>query len=113
MRRLEHNQRCELLGEFFRLFASAVRVKIFCCLKDGPLTVSRIADGVGIALPNASQHLRLMRHLGAVRCTKKRNLRYYRLSDKRLLRAAELIAEVLEQRQTELTRIGDRRAGRD
>ncbi|NNM86072.1 MAG: winged helix-turn-helix transcriptional regulator [Phycisphaerales bacterium] len=110
MQKLDHNHRCELLGEFFRLFASAVRVKMFCCLKEGPLTVSQIASQVGIAMPNASQHLRIMRHLGAVRCAKVGNHSYYHLGDKRFMQAAELIAQVLEQRHAAQSRFASRRS---
>ena len=110
MQKLDHDHRCELLGEFFRLFASAVRVKMFCCLKQGPLTVSQIAAQVGIALPNASQHLRIMRHLGAVRCVRMGNRSYYQLGDKRFMQAAELIAQVLEQREASQSGFVTRRA---
>ena len=52
---------CELLGSFFAIFANATRMRIFCALHGGARTVTGIAEHSGISIPNASQHLRLMR----------------------------------------------------
>lgn len=96
---MDHRQRCELLGDFFGIFANAARMRIFCCLNDGPFTVSQIARNVGITLPNASQHLRLMRQMGAVKAIRAGQRVYYHLADERLIQAADLIGRVIEERQ--------------
>ncbi len=99
-----HSQRCELLSEFFRIFANAARMRIFCCLNNGPRTVSLIAREVGITLPNASQHLRLMRQLGVVETTRAGRNVYYHLADARYVQAADLIGRVIAERQSKQRR---------
>ena len=92
-----HDQRCERLGEFFGIFAHAARMKIFCCLQNGPQSVSHIAREAGITLPNASQHLRLMREQGAVDSKRSGRRIYYHLADPRFIEAANMVADALAQ----------------
>ena len=91
-----HDQRCERLGRFFSAFANAARMRIFCSIQDGPRQVSQIAVEAGITLPNASQHLRLMRQLGMVRTRRAGRNVYYYIADKRFVQAANLAADALE-----------------
>jgi ArsR family transcriptional regulator len=97
MKSSPHDQRCERLGEFFGIFAHAARMKIFCCLQYGPRSVSQIARETGITLPNASQHLRLMREQGAVDRKRSGRSIYYHLADSRFIEAANMVADALAQ----------------
>lgn len=89
------NSACKLLGDFFAIFAHANRMRVFCALQQGPRTVSQIAEHVGISLPNASQHLRLMRDRHAVVAEKRGQHVYYRVADERFITAAQMIADAL------------------
>lgn len=84
---------CELLGEFFSTIAHASRIRILCTLQDGPRTVTEIALRAKISVPNASQHLRLMRDRGAVLAQKRAQNVYYQVADPRILHAMMLIRE--------------------
>ena len=57
--------------------------------------VSELAEGAGVTLQNASQHLRLMRDKGAVTTEKQGQYVYYKVVDKRLLDGACLIRNAL------------------
>ncbi len=88
---------CEMIGDFFTVFAHPVRIRIFCALRRRPRTVSQIAAYAQVSLPNASQHLRLLRDKGAVVAEKHAQQVFYRVADARLLQAAELIRQLLLQ----------------
>jgi DNA-binding transcriptional ArsR family regulator len=89
---------CELLGDFFATLAHATRMRIFCTLQREAKTVTEIAEGAGVSITNASQHLRLMRDRGAVIAEKRAQRVYYRIADPRFVEAAMLIREALSQR---------------
>jgi DNA-binding transcriptional ArsR family regulator len=89
---------CELLGDFFATLSHATRMRIFCALQREAKTVTEIADEAGIAITNASQHLRLMRDRGAVIAEKRAQSVYYRIADPRFVQAAILIRDALSQR---------------
>ena len=86
---------CELMGGFFSLLAHPTRIRIFCALEHGPRTVSALAEQTQISLPNASQHLRVMRQNGALTSEKRGQHVFYRIADSRFLQAAELIRDAL------------------
>ena len=95
---MEHNldhTACDQLGAFFTIFAHPTRMRLFCALREGPRTVSQIAEYAGITLQNASQQLRLMRDRGAVVARKSEQHVFYSVSDPRFFQAAEIIHEAL------------------
>ncbi len=99
---------CELLGDFFTIFANATRMRVFCALQQESKTVTEIADHAGVSIANASQHLRLMRGKGAVIAEKSAQNVYYRIADQRFLQAAVLIREALLDQMREKTRDASR-----
>ncbi len=98
MKRLMNEASCELLGDFFETFAHGTRMRIFCALQREPKTVTEIANEAAVSIPNASQHLRLMRDRGAVIAEKKAQSVYYRIADQRFIEAAILIRSALSER---------------
>ena len=55
------------------------RLRIVELLRDGPLTVSEIADQVGLRQPQASKHLKVLSDKGVVEVEADANRRIYRL----------------------------------
>jgi ArsR family transcriptional regulator len=98
MRHAMSDASCELLGDFFATFAHTTRMRILCALQQGPRAVTEIAAHAGIAIPNASQHLRMMRERGAVIAEKQAQNVYYRIADPRILEALQLIRQALSER---------------
>ena len=86
---------CQLMAEFFALFANRTRLRIFCALQSGRKTVSELADYADISLQNASQHLRLMRDKGAVTTEKKGQRVFYAIIDPRFVEAARMMKDAL------------------
>lgn len=82
---------CEVLASFFALLSNRTRLRMLCVLRDGRHTVSELAEAAGVSLQNVSQHLRLMRDKGIVLTEREGQRVYYRLSDPRLVQAAELL----------------------
>lgn len=91
---------CEVLAGFFGVLANRTRLRMLCVLRDGRHTVSELAEAASVSLQNVSQHLRLMRDKGIVLTEREGQHVYYRLSDPRLVEAAELLRAAV----TELAR---------
>ncbi|MGL5034665.1 MAG: ArsR/SmtB family transcription factor [Microcystaceae cyanobacterium] len=58
-----------LIAEFFKMLSEVSRLEIVCCLKNGPLTVSKIIEQTGLGQANVSKHLKLMNNAGILRRT--------------------------------------------
>lgn len=86
---------CTVLADFFALFSNPIRLRMFCALQEGPRTVSELAEYAGVSMPNASQHLRLMRDRGIVEVEKQAQRVYYRVVDERFLHAARTMREAV------------------
>ncbi len=86
---------CELVAQFFSVLGHPTRVAIVCELRDGPKTVSDLADLCGVSLPNISQHLRTMRDKGALTAEKKGQCVYYSIVDKSFVMACQMIRDAL------------------
>ena len=86
---------CQLMAEFFVLFANRTRLRMFCALQSGPKTVSELAEYAGISLQNASQHLRLMRDKGALTTKKDGQRVFYTVIDPRFIEAARMMRDAL------------------
>lgn len=104
---------CELLGNFFAIFAHATRMRIFCALQSESKTVTEIAEYAGISIPNASQHLRLMRDRAAVVAEKRAQSVYYQIADTRMVEAVKMIrTAILEGQQRNNERVSASRRTR-
>ncbi|MGQ9605052.1 MAG: ArsR/SmtB family transcription factor [Thermogutta sp.] len=91
---LPHDE-CNLLVTLFRVLAHPTRLQFFCLLREGEKTVSELAQAAGVPQQNASQHLRLMRECRAVRTRRQGQQIIYRLADKRLVEATEILRVVV------------------
>jgi len=56
----------EVEADMIRVLANPKRLQIVDLLGRGPRTVTEIADWLNLSLPNASQHLRVMKDRGIV-----------------------------------------------
>ncbi len=87
----------EMHAEVCKVLANPKRLKILYLLSRAqePLSVGDMAQKLGIAMPNVSQHLALLRARNLVKTTKKGQTVYYQIVDERLTRACDLIRSVL------------------
>lgn len=93
-----------LQAEILKVLASPRRLEILHRLADGPVDVGRLATDIGASQPNVSQHLSLLRSAGLVEAERDGREVHYRLTDPDVIRACDLMREVLGRR---LTRLGE------
>ena len=89
-------------AEMCKVFSHPLRLQILNTLRDKELSVSDMADRLGVAIGNLSQHLNMMKHRRVLVTRKDGNVVYYRLGNPKILAAFDLIREILfEQMQRE------------
>jgi len=99
-------------NDLVRVLANPVRLAIARILGDGELEVGQIARALGLSAPLVSQNLAAMRAAGIVEPSREGRTVHYRLSDPDILRACDLLRDVIRRRITALgTLVADSRAG--
>lgn len=88
----------ELHADVCKTIANPKRLKIIALLGRGERSVGELAEIIGITLPNASQHLALLKAQGVVVTRKKAQTVRYRLADRRIFQACSLTLAVLLER---------------
>ncbi|MCK8818207.1 metalloregulator ArsR/SmtB family transcription factor [Natroniella sulfidigena] len=85
-----------------KVLAHAKRIEIIYLLKEGEKNVDQLAKTMGISRANTSQHLAILREQGVV-CTRKDGLNvYYNICNPKLIKAYELMKEILLENLSEL-----------
>lgn len=91
-----------LLQEIHRLHAEicgglsdARRIAILYTLADGAQSVMQIAEALELPQPTISRHLKILRERGMVVAERRGTTILYTLSDKRIIRALDLLRQVL------------------
>jgi ArsR family transcriptional regulator, virulence genes transcriptional regulator len=85
----------ELHAEVCKTLSNAVRLKIINELQDSEMTVGALAKRLGIRQAHLSQHLSVLRQRGVVAARKDGVNVYYSISNPKIIRACNLIREVL------------------
>jgi len=85
----------ELHAEVCKTLSNAVRLKIINELQDSEMTVGALAKKLGIRQAHLSQHLSILRQRGVVIARKDGVNVYYSISNHKIIRAYNLIREVL------------------
>jgi DNA-binding transcriptional ArsR family regulator len=89
-------------AEMCKVFSHPLRLQILNTLRDKEMSVSDMADRLGVAIGNLSQHLNMMKHRRVLGTRKDGNIVYYWLANPKILDAFDLIREILfEQMQRE------------
>ena len=85
----------EMHAEFCRMIASAKRLMIIELLAKKEMSVSKIAQSLGLQQSNISQHLRVLKSQDIVEARKDGQTVYYRLTNTRLARVCADIRSIL------------------
>ncbi len=87
-------------GELLRALAAPVRIAIVLQLRSGERCVHELVDGLGVAQPLISQHLRVLKAARVVRGQRRGREVVYRLADDHLAHiVADAVAHVAEMEE--------------
>ncbi|MGP8072478.1 MAG: ArsR/SmtB family transcription factor [Thermoplasmata archaeon] len=85
----------ELEADMIRVLANPKRLQIVDLLGRGPRTVTEIADWLNLSLPNASQHLRVMKDRGIVGAQRNGREVRYGLRNPILAKSCQIVRRAL------------------
>jgi len=89
-------------AEMCKIFSHPLRLQVLNTLRKKEMSVTDMADRLGVAIGNLSQHLNMMKHRRVLGTRKDGNVVYYRLANPKILDAFDVIREILlEQMQRE------------
>jgi len=89
------NKISEMHAEMCRTLGSAARIEILNAISDGEKSVSELAKVLGLRQPSVSQHLTVLRQRRVVATRKEGTNIYYSVSNPKIIRACELMRQVL------------------
>lgn len=98
---IEHElYRCH--ADMCKVFSHPTRLEILNVLREEEISVTQLAGRLKVGIGNLSQHLNMMKQRRVLVSRKEGNNVYYRLANPKMLKAFDLIREILfEQMQRE------------
>lgn len=91
----------ELHAEVCKTLANPKRIEIINLLRSGEKPVGWLLQKTGLLKANLSQHLSVMRQRGIVKARKEGLTAYYRIANPKIVRACDLMREVLFEQMKE------------
>ena len=83
-------------AEFCKTFSHPIRLAIIDLLRDGEKNVAQLQKALGLRQTTVSQHLAVLRRIGAVTARSEGRTIYYRLTDDRIIKAYDLLDKVIK-----------------
>lgn len=94
-----------LHAEVCKALSSAKRLEILNILRDKEMSAGNIVTKMKIPKANVSQHLAVLRKAGIVRARRKGLNIYYSIPNQKVIRACELMREVLIEHHFEKSKV--------
>ena len=91
----------EIHAEICKVFSNPTRLEILNLLRDEEMSVTELIEKTKLSQANISQHLSIMKSKGIVISDRKGKNIYYRLSNPKIVRAFDIIREVLAEKLKE------------
>ena len=85
-------------AELCKVFSNPTRLEILNLLRDKELSVTELIEKTKLSQANISQHLSIMKSKGIVISDRKGKNIYYRLINPKIIKAFDIIREVLSER---------------
>ena len=82
-------------AEMCQVFSHPKRLEAINVLRDGEMTVTELAQKLGLTIGNLSQHLAMMRERRILISRKEGNVVYYRIANPKLLQVFDMLREML------------------
>jgi len=95
----------KLHAEVCKTLANPKRLEILNILRDQEMTVGEIVKQMKISKANVSQHLAIMRTAGILDAERQGVNIVYRIGNQKVIRACDLMREVLMERHTQNEKI--------
>ena len=84
------------------------RLRLLGLLRDHERSVGELAETLGVAYPNVSQHLNVMRDAGLVATRRAGTSVYYRLAYPRIAEACDIVRDVLRDQLADAAALASR-----
>jgi ArsR family transcriptional regulator len=94
-----------LHAEMCKVFSNPIRLEILNLLRDKEMSVTELIKTSKLSQANISQHLSIMKSKGIVLSKRDGKMIYYKLSNPKILKAFDIIREVLTERVEKNRRI--------
>ena len=91
-------ERYRLHAELCKVLTDPKRLMILDALRHGERSVGDLAQAIGVALPNASQHLAVMRNAGLVEGRRAGTTIIYRLAEPTIVDACDIVHRIADRR---------------
>ncbi len=85
----------EMHAEICKVFTNPKRLEIISLLREGEKTVNELTELAGVPQANVSQHLTVLRQNNVVTTRRNGANIYYKIANPKILRACDLMREVL------------------
>ena len=82
-------------AEMCKVFSHPKRLELIDILREKEMNVGELSKKLGLPIGNLSQHLAMMRERRILVSRKEGNVVYYRIANLRLLKAFDLLREIL------------------
>ncbi len=92
------NELYELHAEMCKTFSNSIRLEILNLLRDRAWSVTELVEKTNLSQANISQHLSIMKSKDIVASNRKGRNVYYRLVNPKIIKAFDIIREILVER---------------
>lgn len=89
-----------LHAEICKVLTDPKRLMLIDALRAGERTVGELAEAIGVALPNASQHLAVLRAAGLVEARRSGQTVHYWLAEPAIVEACDVIDGIVRRRMS-------------
>ena len=88
-------------AEMCKVFSNSTRLEILNLLRDKEMSVTELIEKTRLSQANISQHLSIMKSKGIVTSNRKGKNIYYKLTNPKIIKAFDIMREVLTERLRE------------
>ena len=92
------NELYKIHAEMCKVFSNSTRLEILNLLRDKQLSVTELIEKTKLSQANISQHLSIMKSKGIVTSNRKSKNIYYKLINPKIIKAFDIIREVLAEK---------------